>query len=66
MSYTPEQLDGIKKAEAQLAEDNELNLRAKFEEIKNSEDISYYLFKELRTAKLHIESLERLIHALHQ
>ena len=61
MSYTNEQLDGIKKSDAQLAEDNELRLRAEFEKIKSNEDISFYLFKELRNAYQEIDALQALI-----
>lgn len=66
MSYTTEQLDRIRESEAQLLEDAELNLRVEFEKIKDHEEISYYLFKELRAAKRQIESLEKLIIALNQ
>lgn len=55
----------IRKNDAQDLLELERLQKDEFEKIKSeNENVNFYLFKELRAAKLHIKSLEDLIYDL--
>ncbi|WP_299791956.1 hypothetical protein [uncultured Shewanella sp.] len=66
MFLDKEFMDDIRKAEDKAASEAEALWKEEFEQIKDKEDVTFYLFKELRKANDEIEALRTHINRLFQ